>query len=60
MRPGWIDDGRFGIATKVLGRDKGVSVGEAEAVRDIDWRSRPGLACLRSRPEVSVMTWLGW
>ena len=34
---------RFGVATKVLGRDRGVSVGKAEAGRDIDLRSRPGL-----------------
>ena len=33
----------FGVATKVLGRDRGVSMGEAKASRDIDLRSRPGL-----------------
>ena len=33
----------FGVTTKVLGRDKGVSMGRAEAGRDIDLRSRPGL-----------------
>ena len=33
----------FGVATKVLGCDRGVSVGRVEAGRDIDLRSRPGL-----------------
>ena len=33
----------FGVATKVLGRDRGVPVGGAEAGRDIDLRSQPGL-----------------
>ena len=40
----------FDVATKVLGRDRGVSVGGAEAGRDIDLRSRPGLLKLVSRP----------
>ena len=42
----------FGVATKVLGRDKGVSMGGVEAGRDIDLRSRPGLLKLVSRPGV--------
>ena len=33
----------FGVATKILGLDKGVSMGGAEAGRYIDLRSRPGL-----------------
>ena len=33
----------FGVSTKVLGRDRGISVEEAEAGHDIDLRSRPGL-----------------
>ena len=37
-RPGWVSYMRFGIATQVLGRDRGVSVGEEEAGRDIDLR----------------------
>ena len=41
----------FGVATKVLGRDRGVSMGGAEAGRDIDLRSRPGLL------KLGVTTW---
>ena len=41
----------FGVATKVLGRDRGVSVGRAEAGRDINLRSRPGLL------KLGVTTW---
>ena len=41
----------FGVATKVLGRDRGISVGRAEAGRDIDLRSRPGLL------KLGVTTW---
>ena len=41
----------IGVATKVLGRDRGVSVGRAEAGRDIDLRSRPGLL------KLGAMTW---
>ena len=41
----------FGVATKVSGRDRGVSVGGAEAGRDIDLRSQPGLL------ELGVTTW---
>ena len=33
----------FGVATKVLGSDRGVSVERAKAGRDIDLRSRSGL-----------------
>ena len=33
----------FGVATKVLGRDMGISVGGAEAGSVIDLRLRPGL-----------------
>ena len=48
----------FDVATKVLGRDRGVSVGGAEAGRDIDLRSRPGLLKLVSRPHFfEVATW---
>ena len=41
----------FGVATKVLGRDMGVSMERAKAGRDIDLRSRPGLL------ELGVATW---
>ena len=41
----------FGVATKVFGRDRGVTVGRAEAGRDIDLRSRPGLL------KLGVTTW---
>ena len=41
----------FGVATKVLGRDRGVSVGGAKAGRDNDLRSRPGLL------KLGVTTW---
>ena len=40
-----------GVATKVLGRDNGVSMGGEEAGRDIDLRSRPGLL------KLDVTTW---
>ena len=33
----------LGVATKVLGRDRGVSMAEGEAGRDIELRSRPSL-----------------
>ena len=33
----------FGVATKVLGRDRGISMGGAKAGRDINLRLRPGL-----------------
>ena len=48
----------FGVATKVLGRDRGVSVGRAEAGRDMGLTSRPGLLNLGSRPHFKVATWL--
>ena len=41
----------FGVATKDLGRDRGVSVERAKAGHDIDLRSRPGLY------ELGVATW---
>ena len=41
----------FGVATKVLGPDRGVSMGRAEAGRDINLRSRPGLL------KLGVTTW---
>ena len=41
----------FGVATKVLGRDRGVSVGRVEAGWDIDSRSLPGLL------KLGVTTW---
>ena len=41
----------FGVATKVLGCDRGVYVGGVEAGRDIDLRSRPGLL------KLGVTTW---
>ena len=41
----------FGVATKVLGRDRGVSMGRAKAGRDIDLRSRPRLL------KLGVTTW---
>ena len=42
----------FCVRTKVLGRDRGVSVGGEEAGRDIDLRSRPGLL------KLGVATWI--
>ena len=41
----------FGVATKVLGLDRGVYVERVKAGRDIDLRSRPGLL------ELGVVTW---
>ena len=47
-----------GVTTKVLGRDRGFSMGKAEAGRDIDLRSRPGLLKLVSHPHFfEVATW---
>ena len=43
--------------TKVLGRDRGFSVGEAKASRDIDWRSRPSLTLRVSQQGFDVVTW---
>ena len=43
--------------TKVLGRDKGVSMGEAEVGRNFDLRSRPGLVARVSRRVFDVATW---
>ena len=45
----------FDVAAKVLGRDRGVSVGGAEAGHNINLRSQPGLLKLVSRPG-----WFGW
>ena len=45
-----------GVATKVLGRDRGISVGGAEAGRDIDLRSRPGLLKLGVATYIGVTT----
>ena len=47
----------FGVATKVLDRDMGIFMGELEAGRDIDLRSRPGLALRASRQGFDVATW---
>ena len=41
----------FGVAIKVLGRDRGVYVGGAKAGGNIDLRSRPGLL------KLGVTTW---
>ena len=47
----------FGVATKVLGRDKGTSGVGVEAGHDMGLTSRPGLLNLGSRPHFEVATW---
>ena len=42
---------QLGVTTKVLGCDRGESVGGEEAGHDIDLRSRPGLL------KLGVSTW---
>ena len=45
-----------GVATKVLGRDRGISVEGVEAGRDINLRLRPGLLKLGVATYIGVAT----